>query len=367
MDIKTSMNILLENTRKIYKMLADKESQEIYVNRIMYFMTGDPCFIKKLAHTYVDNFLSPDLGGFPGLLGMIPRDRKFVFFGAGKDGAHLLEDAKYKPNFLGFCSSTKAKQENGYEGFPVMSPEELLARKDLYVVITTSDARNEVKQILREGGYPQELIIDAPPVYKPGLGTAEQYFGPKFMKFEEREVFVDAGCYDLGSTLQLGQLCKRMKVYAFEPDSENYQKCLENKKKKCKYLDLSEVKILPYATWGKREILNFYGDGSGSSRICEGNPRTCSVSAMPIDEVIDPGDRVTMIKMDVEGAELESLKGAKETIRRDRPKLAVCIYHKPEDLWEIPLYIHDLVPEYRLYIRHHTFWRNETVLYAVLP
>ena len=74
---------------------------------------------------------------------------------------------------------------------------------------------------------------------------------------------------------------------------------------------------------------------------------TIEVSVVPIDAVVDPADRITMIKMDVEGAELESLKGARKTIQRDKPKLAICIYHKPEDMTEIPLYIKELVPEYR--------------------
>lgn len=88
---------------------------------------------------------------------------------------------------------------------------------------------------------------------------------------------------------------------------------------------------------------------------------------MPIDEAIHPGDKVTFIKMDVEGSELESLKGAKNTILRDKPKLAICIYHKPEDMVTIPLYIKELVPEYKLYVRHHSNSWAETVLYAVLP
>lgn len=74
-----------------------------------------------------------------------------------------------------------------------------------------------------------------------------------------------------------------------------------------------------------------------------------------------------MIKMDVEGSELESLKGAKRTIQRDKPKLAICIYHKPEDMTEIPMFIKELVPEYRLYVRHHSNSDLETVLYAIMP
>lgn len=77
-------------------------------------------------------------------------------------------------------------------------------------------------------------------------------------------------------------------------------------------------------------------------------------------------EAVSFIKMDIEGAEMEALKGAAELIRRRRPDLAICTYHSISDLFEIPLYIHSLVPEYRLYLRHHTPVFCETVCYAVI-
>lgn len=69
--------------------------------------------------------------------------------------------------------------------------------------------------------------------------------------------------------------------------------------------------------------------------------------------------------MDIEGSELEALKGAQELIKRNQPKLAICIYHKAEDYFQIPLYLHTLVPAYRFYVRHHFYGATETVLYAV--
>ena len=74
---------------------------------------------------------------------------------------------------------------------------------------------------------------------------------------------------------------------------------------------------------------------------------------------------MTFIKMDIEGAELEALKGSREIIQRYRPRLAISAYHKKEDLVELPLYIKELVPEYKLYIRHYSNAGVETVLYAV--
>lgn len=70
--------------------------------------------------------------------------------------------------------------------------------------------------------------------------------------------------------------------------------------------------------------------------------------------------------MDVEGAELESLKGAKKIIQRDKPKMAICIYHKPEDVITLPVYIKELVPEYKFYLRSYSNADNEMVLYAVI-
>ena len=69
--------------------------------------------------------------------------------------------------------------------------------------------------------------------------------------------------------------------------------------------------------------------------------------------------------MDVEGAELSTLKGAKETIKKYKPRLAVCVYHKLEDILEIPQYILSLDPSYRLYMRNYESFGLETVLYAV--
>lgn len=246
-----------------------------------------------------------------------------------------------------------------------------MSRKDLYVVIATSEARDEVLGILENGGYPPELIIDGPAYYSTDgrFGETEIYFGPEFMKFSDEEVFVDAGCYDFRTSLALGRYCNCVKkVYAFEPDPENYQKCLkvaENRSRK----RIQDVKIFPCGVWSEKTTLHFDALSTDGSRICaEDEGAFCSVPVMTIDEAIEPGDHVTTLKVDVEGSELEALKGAQETIRRDRPKLAICIYHKTDDLWELPLYIKNLVPEYRFYIRHH-LERSicDTVLYAILP
>ena len=77
-------------------------------------------------------------------------------------------------------------------------------------------------------------------------------------------------------------------------------------------------------------------------------------------------ERVDVIKLDVEGAEMQALEGAAATLAHRRPRLAISVYHRPEDLFSIPLFLKDLLPDSRFYLGHHTACALETVLY-VLP
>ncbi len=69
--------------------------------------------------------------------------------------------------------------------------------------------------------------------------------------------------------------------------------------------------------------------------------------------------------MDIEGAEFDALKGAEKTIKKYKPKLAICVYHNPLDIVNIPLYIKELVPEYKIFLRHYSESSSETVCYAI--
>lgn len=71
--------------------------------------------------------------------------------------------------------------------------------------------------------------------------------------------------------------------------------------------------------------------------------------------------------MDIEGAELEALEGASGVIRRDRPVLAVCGYHKPDHLWRVLASLKNLAPDSALFIRSHCADGLDTVCYAVPP
>ena len=260
-----------------------------------------------------------------------------------------------------FCDGNVEKQKRGFFGHRVMSPDDLFKiDTEKVVVICTTKYMDEVEQFLMKNGIHKEELIDIRSFFK--CGTGDEYFYEDFLKYEESEIFIDAGSYDLATTMEFKKMCAGLKkAYAFEPDTVNYERCLKRIEKE--HDRLPEIMLYPCGTWSSKEELHFSALANGSSHIGEGE---CVINTLAIDETVDKSDKITFIKMDVEGAELESLKGAAKTIKRCRPKLAICIYHKPEDMYTLPLYIKSLVPEYKFYLRSYSNAYHEMVLYAVI-
>ncbi|MDO8805102.1 MAG: FkbM family methyltransferase [Elusimicrobiota bacterium] len=188
----------------------------------------------------------------------------------------------------------------------------------------------------------------------------DQYFPEGIISLSDREVFVDGGAYSGDTMLAFMRKTKNKysRCYAFEPDAANAAK-LRGLAGRQRWRD---VRLITKGLWRKTDTLRFYAsEGPSISAISEtGN------TAVEVDAIDNAAPEATFIKLDVEGAELEALTGAAGTIKRNRPKLAVCLYHKPGDLFEIPLFIRSLVPEYRFYLRQHQPVSCELVLYAVI-
>lgn len=180
----------------------------------------------------------------------------------------------------------------------------------------------------------------------------------KEIQLSNNEVFVDAGAFN-GDTLN--EFMKETnnnykKYYAFEPDEINFEKLyLKNKNLKSVYLN----KIgLSY----KKGFAKFDAFEGVSSRINENG-----FMEVPINTIDNLCKDATFIKMDIEGSEMEALIGARNVILKNKPKLAICIYHKKEHLTDIFEYIHSLIPEYNFFIRQHNkFNATELVLYAII-
>ncbi len=186
----------------------------------------------------------------------------------------------------------------------------------------------------------------------------QQYFD-KIVKLSDREVFIDCGAY-IGDTVdQFRKIVhnKYKRIVCFEPDYQNYEMLLKKK--------IEKLIAFNAGVWSENSELAFVSDNATSSKVLtdtENNIEKVRVCA--IDMIQECSD-ASFIKMDVEGSEFPALQGAKKTILHNTPKLAICIYHSNEDMLRIAEYIHDLVPDYKLYIRHYSYEAYETVLYAI--
>lgn len=179
------------------------------------------------------------------------------------------------------------------------------------------------------------------------------------IKMTSKEVFIDGGAYN-GDTIDKF-LCrvgsKFDKIYCFEPGKEQYEQ-LENKVSK--YNFKNKISIYNKGLFSKNMGVGFSGIGTGFHMNINDNENEYRV--ISIDECnLNP----TLIKLDVEGSELETLKGSIETLKKYKPNLAVCVYHKAVDILEIFECINNLGIKYKFYLRHHSKTINDTVLYAV--
>ena len=191
-----------------------------------------------------------------------------------------------------------------------------------------------------------------------------QYFND-LTKFALNEncVFVDCGAFD-GDTIKNFIECsngKYKKIFGVEADPLNFDK-LKNFIEQSNY---KGVKIFNCGVWNEKGVLSFDGGRGTSSSISETSGGENSIAVDTIDNLLK-GAPVTFIKMDIEGSELNALEGAQESIKKFKPVLAICVYHKAEDLITIPQYIKNLNPDYKFYLRKHTFvLPTELVLYAL--
>jgi FkbM family methyltransferase len=144
-------------------------------------------------------------------------------------------------------------------------------------------------------------------------------------------------------------------IAAFEPDPENFAALAIRAQRH------GRAFCFPCGVAGATRMVRFQaGGGTGSREAADGN---VVVQCVAIDDAL--GDfGPTYVKMDIEGAELDALRGARKTIAASRPALAIALYHQPEHLWEIPLEIASWKLDYRMEIRGHAYNSFETVLYA---
>lgn len=122
-----------------------------------------------------------------------------------------------------------------------------------------------------------------------------------------------------------------------------------------------KIEVHQVAAGARREKVRFSGSGTMISRVGEGD---MEVDCVPLDELLAE-ESPTWIKMDIEGSEMDALAGARKIIGRDSPVLAICVYHKQDDVRRVPLLMSQMFDEYRFFLRPHEVEGWDLVCYAV--
>ena len=283
---------------------------------------------------------------------------EIVIYGAGQfgrqDASMLKRWGGWK--LRGFCDNHKYGQI--IDGLEVYSVKEAVERySDAIFIIGSKIYHDEMQEDLLSRGLEEAQILTPPHKYVHAYREVPQYFD--FLHPDKMEYFVDAGSYQ-GETIE--DFIKWTKgryggIYAFEPMKDMYRIIRE------RYENNKKIEIFNYAVWDKKERLPFLNqDYMAASKFDPKGEEV--VQGMDLDSAL-ADKKVTFLKMDIEGSELRALQGAKRIIRLQKPRLAICIYHKSWDFVDLARQILNIVPDYRFYIRHYASDACETVLYAV--
>ena len=296
-----------------------------------------------------------------------------IIYGCGNNGEvlirYLSKYAANRDNIL-FCDQRAEQMQYIFHEYKVIAPQTLVEKYKGCVVYQTLSDKTVLEKV-RAWACNHSIFFIPIPCYENNytgdntdfyFNIEEQYFDKELMKATEGEVFVDAGFFD-GTTSEL--FCKwcegkYSKIYALEANDKNCSNYLNRKNR------IQDIQLIEAAAWSEDGELRFASQEKTRGKMTTGRVADEGeevIKARSIDSILQ-GERCTFIKMDIEGAELSALKGAANTIRQYKPKLAISVYHKLEDIVEIPLYIHSLCGEYEFFLRHYASGASETILYA---
>lgn len=195
-------------------------------------------------------------------------------------------------------------------------------------------------------------------------GNDDWYLFESLLKPSANCVYLDCGAYD-GDTLMLFERAASdgyAELIAMEPDVEVRERLLATIER----LSNPNATLIEKGAYDREGEIEFVQEGvySSISGNSENTNSNVSIGVTKIDTVLS-GKKIDLIKMDIEGAEYNALLGAKETIKSNRPNMAICLYHRFDDFLRIPLLIKSWSLDYKFYIRHQSTGCTDTILFAV--
>lgn len=307
---------VFEEIKQVYELFQDEQSKAIFVNRFLGLLTGEPQYWNKIIDDYgseivrrighcerpKDDFFRHFVQGY------LKENRQIVIYGIGDWGKRLIHNLPSESPVI-ICDKKAEKGINEYHGFPVITKAKLLTDyNDCDIIIASSAWCFEIENDLLQSGVRKERIkCLCENSHVNECDNNQQYFEDKLMIPEKDEVFIDAGMYNGETSLRFVRWCNGnyKKIIGFEPSKENLLLCNKN-------VELSKIKnlaIYKKGLWSKEEILKFdiaNGTDSGIS-----NTGTEMIETVTLDDVLN-GEPATFIKMDIEGAELNALRGLRK-------------------------------------------------------
>ncbi len=205
------------------------------------------------------------------------------------------------------------------------------------------------------------------------IQSEDEYFAMDYLQGEcPDDVFVDCGAWvgDIVSEFIRHRNGVFRKVIAFEPDAVNYGRLEKTVECECAKWQLtrSQFALYPYPVSDARTAVSFqrYGenDGQGSKIIDTAGKSEDGTYTVALDDFLH--EPYSFLKADIESYEYKMIQGAAEGIRQYKPKLAICIYHNCVDIYSIPLLIKQIMPEYRISVRHYAADLTGSVLHAIV-
>lgn len=334
------------------------------------------------------------------------KDKKLYIWGAGRKGKEIVKKYASTWAITGFIDNNASLKE--YFGYTVFHPDNFKEDPNKCCILISTDKPGVIaRQIdemgdftyysyfwlnLKEKDYLLQEDIDGGVIeavrtlladekskqildqivqkrktgfldYTDIIEDGDEYFEHDFFSYSNDEIFVDGGGFDGDTIEEFVSFTQNhyKQIYSFEPDKHSGE-LLKSKLHKFG----NKVKFYPYGLYDEKTTLPFCNDNQVySSHIVNGDTASSFIQCVRLDDVIE-NQEATFIKMDIEGAEIPALYGAKDIILKNSPKLAICIYHKPKDLWEIPLLLHSWIPAYKFFIRHYGARYYGTILFATI-
>jgi FkbM family methyltransferase len=192
----------------------------------------------------------------------------------------------------------------------------------------------------------------------------EQYNLAGLVEPRKGWVAFDVGAYKGETSIWLaGKLGSLGKVFAFEPNPKT-SLVLQSNVDLNDSPEMAPIRVVPLGIGASSGTRSFVGTADGSSYIDDAGETDIQVTTIDGFMGQDGMDRVDFIKMDIEGGEVDAVKGAKATLRDFAPSLAICVYHRPRDLPDVVAAIRQARPDYQFYLSHKSPGLTETVLFA---